>query len=69
MADDNNVVVSTEDINKLEKAKMDKLQEMLSEGKNPYLITKYDVTNHSKDIKDDYDLFEGKTVSRRQTYA
>ena len=63
MADDNNVVVSTEDINKLEKAKMDKLQEMLSEGKNPYLITKYDVTNHSKDIKDDYDSFEGKTVS------
>lgn len=63
MADENNVVVSTEDINKLEKAKMDKLQEMLSEGKNPYLITKYDVSNHSKDIKDDYDSFEGKTVS------
>lgn len=63
MAEENNVVVSTEDINKLEKAKMDKLNEMLSDGKNPYLITKYDVTNHSKDIKDDYDAFDGKTVS------
>ena len=54
---------TVEDINKLEKAKLDKFNEMLAEGKNPFLITKYDVTNHSIEIKDDFDGFNGKTVS------
>ena len=54
---------TTEDINKLEKAKLDKFNEMLAEGKNPFLITKYDVTNHSMDIKDNFTEYEGKTVS------
>ena len=54
---------TVEDINKLEKAKLDKFNEMLAEGKNPFLITKYDVTNHSIEIKNDFDGFNGKTVS------
>ena len=52
-----------EDINKLEKAKLDKFNELLAEGKNPFLITKYDVTNHSIDIKEHFDEYNGKTVS------
>lgn len=52
-----------EDINKLEKAKLDKFNEMLSEGKNPFIITKYDVTNHSTEIKDNFDSFNEKSVS------
>ncbi|MCQ2609261.1 MAG: lysine--tRNA ligase [Lachnospiraceae bacterium] len=52
-----------EDINKLEKAKLDKYNEMIAEGKNPFLITKYDVTNHSKEIKDNFEAFDQKTVS------
>ncbi|MBQ7743238.1 MAG: lysine--tRNA ligase [Lachnospiraceae bacterium] len=52
-----------EDINKLEKAKLDKFNEFLAEGKNPFLITKYDVTNHTMDIKNDFEGFDGKTVS------
>ena len=54
---------TTEDINKLEKAKLDKFNEFLAEGKNPFLITKYDVTNHTMDIKNDFEGFDGKTVS------
>ena len=52
-----------EDINKLEKAKLDKFNELLAEGKNPFLITKYEVTNHSMDIKNDFDKYNEKTVS------
>ena len=52
-----------EDINKLEKAKLDKFNEFLSEGKNPFLITKYDVSNHTVDIKNNFDEYNSKTVS------
>ena len=41
----------------------DKLKELQENGKDPFQITKYDVTNHSTDIKDDFDAFEGKEVS------
>ena len=54
---------TAEDINKLEKAKLDKFNEMLAEGKNPFIITKYEVTNHSMEIKDNFDAFNEKTVS------
>ena len=61
---DNNINEKTvEDINKLEKAKLDKFNELIADGKNPFLITKYDVTNHSKDITDNFDDFNEKTVS------
>ena len=54
---------SEEEINKIEKARLEKFGEMLNEGKNPFLINKYDVTNHSKEIKNDFDIYDGKTVS------
>ena len=54
---------TVEDINKLEKAKLDKFNELLAEGKNPFLITKYDVSNHSMEIKENFDTFNEKTVS------
>ena len=41
----------------------DKLKELQENGKDPFQITKYDVTNHSTDIKDNFDAFEGKEVS------
>ena len=54
---------TVEDINKLEKAKLDKFNELLADGKNPFLITKFEVTNHSQEIKDNFDTFNEKTVS------
>ena len=54
---------TVEDINKLEKAKLDKFNEFLAEGKNPFLITKYEVTNHTMDIKNDFESFKDANVS------
>ncbi len=42
--------------------KREKLAELVKEGKDPFRITKYDVTHHSREIKDSFDELEGKTV-------
>ena len=41
----------------------EKLANLQEAGKDPFQITKYDVTQHSKDIKDNFEAFEGKEVS------
>ena len=41
----------------------DKLLDMQKEGKDPFQITKYDVTHHSEEIKAAFDELEGKEVS------
>ena len=61
MAEQKNV--QEQDINQLIKVRRDKLKELQENGKDPFQITKYDVTNHSTDIKDDFDAYEGKEVS------
>ncbi len=45
------------------KARRDKLAELQAAGKDPFQITKYDVTAHSMDIKDNYEQWEGKDAS------
>ena len=50
------------DINKLVQVRMDKLKELQEEGKDPYEITKFNVTNLSSEIVNSYDSFEGKEV-------
>ena len=57
------IIQTEEEINKIEKARLEKFSEMLKEGKNPFIINKYDVTNHSKEIKENFDDFDGKTVT------
>ena len=52
-----------QDVNALLKVRREKLENLQSEGKDPFVITKYDVTNHSVDIKEQYEALEGKTVS------
>ena len=51
------------DVNEQIKIRMDKLKTLQESGNDPFQITKYDVTNHTKDIKDDFEGFEGKEVS------
>ncbi|MBR5943276.1 MAG: lysine--tRNA ligase [Clostridia bacterium] len=41
----------------------DKLAELQAAGKDPFVITKFDVTHHSSDIRENFDALEGKTVS------
>ena len=52
-----------QDIHELLKVRRNKLDELVSNGKDPFQIMKYDVTNHTKEIKEDVAAFEGKTVS------
>ncbi len=52
-----------QDLNQLLKVRHDKLKELQDNGKDPFQITKYEVTNHSQEIKDHYDTLEGQTVS------
>ena len=51
------------DVNQLLKVRREKLQELQERGKDPFQITKYDMTHHSMEIKDNFDELEGKTVS------
>ncbi|MCR5526519.1 MAG: lysine--tRNA ligase [Lachnospiraceae bacterium] len=43
--------------------KRDKLQQLTDAGKNPFLITKFDVTHHTQDIKDNFEALENKDVT------
>ncbi len=54
---------SQQNINELLKVRRDKLAELQAAGKDPFQIMKYDVTHHSRDIKDNFDELEGKSVS------
>lgn len=51
------------DLNHVLKARRDKLAELQAAGKDPFQITKYDVTAHSMDIKDNYAQWEGKEAA------
>ena len=52
-----------QDLNQLLKVRREKLAELQAAGKDPFQITKYDVTVHSTDIKENYSQWEGKEVS------
>ena len=59
----NNKVEKEQDINQLLKIKREKLAALQEAGKDPFQITKYDVTAHSRDIKENFDSMEGQVVS------
>ena len=52
-----------QDIGQLLKVRREKLSDLQAQGKDPFVITKYDQTHHSADIKADFDAHEGKEVS------
>ncbi|MCI9677024.1 MAG: lysine--tRNA ligase [Lachnospiraceae bacterium] len=62
VAEGQNMNIQEQDINQLLKVRREKLANLQEAGKDPFQITKYDVTHHSKDIKDNYSELEGKTV-------
>ena len=51
-----------QDLNHLRKVRREKLAELQANGQNPFEITKYDVTHHSQEVKDNFDELEGKHV-------
>ncbi len=52
-----------QDINHLRQIRRDKLAELQERGDDPFLITKYDVTHHSQEIKDHFEELENREVS------
>lgn len=54
--------VQEQDLNQLLKIRREKLSELQAAGKDPFQITKYDVTHHSRDIREKYDGLEGQVV-------
>ena len=63
MAEQNNNQQKTQDVNQLIKVRHEKLAELQANNKNPFEITKYDVSHHSQEIKDNYAELEEKEVT------
>ena len=57
-----NAPEQVQDVNELRQVRVDKLQALQAEGKDPFVITKYDQTHHSAVIKASFDELEGQTV-------
>ena len=55
--------VQEQDLNQLRKVRREKLAELQGSGKDPFVITKYDQTHHSVEVKENYEELEGKQVS------
>lgn len=52
-----------QDINQLLKVRREKLEELQANGNDPFQIKKYDVTNHSLELKENFEDYEGKSVT------
>ena len=65
MADETNrnVTEQPQDMGELLRIRRDKLKALQDEGGDPFTITRFDVTHHTQDIKDNFDALEGKPVS------
>ena len=62
-AQNNNQKTQEQDLNQILKARREKLANLQAAGKDPFVITKYDQTHHSQEIKDNFETLEGQTVS------
>ena len=67
MADETNRNVNeqpqAQDMGELLRIRRDKLKALQDEGRDPFTITRFDVTHHTQDIKDNFDAMEGQAVS------
>ena len=59
----NNQTTPEVDLNEQRRIRREKLADLCAAGNDPYVITKYDRTHHSSDIKENFEELEGKTVS------
>ena len=51
------------DLNQLRKVRREKLADLQANGKDPFVITKYEQSHHSQEIKEHFEELEGKQVS------
>ena len=52
-----------QDLREILQIRRDKLKALQDAGMNPFEITRYDVTHHAQEVKDNFDALEGQTVS------
>ncbi len=62
-AENQSAPMSDKELGQLRQVRRDKLAALQAEGNDPFVNTKYDVTHHTTDIKDNYSSLEGKEVS------
>jgi len=58
-----NTELTEQELTEQHRIRLEKLEELKANGKNPFEITKYDVTDKSENIKNNFEGLEGKTVS------
>ena len=63
MAEQKKQQTQEQDLNHLLKVRREKLAELQAEGKDPFQITKYQVTHHSQEIKDNFESLQDREVS------
>ncbi len=63
MAEQNQQKKEEQDLNQLLKVRREKLAELQESGKDPFRITKFDVTAHSSDVKEQFETMEGSMVT------
>ena len=59
----NNNTAPEQDLSEILKVRREKLKALQDAGKNPFFETRFDVTHHAQDIKDNFDALEGRAVS------
>ena len=55
--------LTEEKLNEILQIRRDKLAALRADGKDPFTVVKYDISTHASDIKNDFEGFEGKSVS------
>ena len=65
MAEQQNNNVKEQDVNQLLKVRREKLAALQEAGKDPFQITKFDVTHHTSDAKEQYNIHEEKLLAGR----
>ena len=58
-----NAEITQQEMTELLKIRREKLAQLQADGKDPFQITKFDVTKHSNDIKENFESLENQTVS------
>ena len=62
MAENTNKNEQVQDINQLLKVRRQKFADLQAEGKDPFVITKFDQTHHTSDVKEIYTEYEAKML-------
>lgn len=63
MGEQKNGPAQEQDVKQLLKVRIEKLADLQERGMDPFRITKYEVSHHSQEIKDEFESLEGKTVT------